>query len=110
MNMNKCKLVLAALLVLPLASTALLTACVSTEHQESTGQFVDSSAITVKVKAALLKDKKIKSLPITVNTYKDTVQLSGFVNTPEQKARAGNVASHVEGVKQVDNAIVVKTN
>ncbi|MES2219309.1 MAG: BON domain-containing protein [Pseudomonadota bacterium] len=105
--MNKCKLVLAALLALSVAG---LTACASADHQESTGQYVDSSAVTVKVKAALLKDKKIKSLPITVNTYKNTVQLSGFVNTEAQKARAGSVASHVEGVQQVDNAIVVKSH
>jgi hyperosmotically inducible periplasmic protein len=108
--MIKSKLALAVLLALPIASTGLLVGCTSTDHQESTGQYVDSSAITVKVKADLLKDENVKSLPITVNTYKNTVQLSGFVNTQAQKARAGRIASAVEGVQQVDNSIVVKSN
>jgi hyperosmotically inducible protein len=108
--MNKCKLALAVLLALPIVSTGMLAGCASTDHQARTGQYVDSTAITVKVKADLLKDKQVKSLPITVNTYKDTVQLSGFVNTEAQKARAGRIASVVEGVKQVDNSLVVKGN
>lgn len=82
--------------------------CTSSQTQESTGQFVDSSAVTVKVKAALLKDDKIKSFPITVNTYKNGVQLSGYVNSPYQKVRAGEIARSVEGVQEVDNAIIVK--
>jgi hyperosmotically inducible protein len=107
--MLKCnKLILATLLALPLAGVTLLTGCASAEHQESTGQYVDSSAVTLKVKAALVKDERIKSFAITVNTYKNVVQLSGFVNTAAQKARAGDVARRVEGVQQVDNAIVVK--
>ena len=107
--MVKCKLALLALLALPLAGMTLMSGCASANHQESTGQFVDSSAITLKVKAALVKDERIKSFDITVNTYKNSVQLSGFVNTVAQKARAGHVASSVEGVQQVDNAIVVKS-
>ncbi len=97
-----------ALLTLPVVGTSFLTGCASTSHQESTGQYVDSSAITVKVKSALLANDNVKSLPITVNTYKGGVQLSGYVDNKFQKRKAGEIASHVEGVKVVQNALIVK--
>jgi hyperosmotically inducible protein len=87
---------------------SVITSCASTTSQESTGQYVDSSAVTMKVKTELLANKEVKSLPITVNTYKDGVQLSGYVDNAYQKAKAGDIASHVKGVKSVDNALIVK--
>lgn len=96
----------AALLVLPVAIA--LTGCASTPRQESAGQFVDSSVITAKVKAKLVADKSVSSLPISVETYKRTVLLSGFVNTPYQKLRAERDAASVEGVVLVKNRLVVK--
>jgi osmotically-inducible protein OsmY len=105
--MKKIKLALIALLAFPVMG-AVITSCASTTSQESTGQYVDSSAVTMKVKAELLANKEVKSLPITVNTYKDGVQLSGYVDNAYQKAKAGDIASHVEGVKSVDNALIVK--
>jgi osmotically-inducible protein OsmY len=103
--MLKSKLAI-ALISIPL----FLVGCTSTHTDESTGQMVDSSAITMKVKAKLLADKHVKSLPITVNTYKDVVQLSGFVNNRGQAKRAVYIAEHVEGVKTVKDDLVVKSH
>ncbi len=87
---------------------ALIAGCASSRTQESTGQYVDDSAITAKVKAAMLEDPGLKSLQVGVETYKGTVQLSGFVNSPEMRNRAATVASRVNGVKSVKNDLVVK--
>ena len=85
-----------------------LVGCTSTQHQESTGQFIDSATITAKVKANLLTDKTVKSLPITVKTYKHTVQLSGFVNNSYQKQRAVAIAKDIAGVESVEDSLVIK--
>ena len=85
-----------------------MTACTSTGTSESTGQYVDSAAITSKVKTALLNDSGLKSFDIGVETYKDEVQLSGFVNSDQVKARAGAVAAGVSGVRSVRNNLAVK--
>lgn len=71
-------------------------------------KFVDDAAITAKVKALLLKDEGVKSLDVNVETYRGTVQLSGWVRSPEQMARAEQVAASVEGVKAVRNDLQVK--
>ncbi|MDR3478449.1 MAG: BON domain-containing protein [Gammaproteobacteria bacterium] len=97
-----------ALIALPIFSGAILTGCTTTNQQESTGQFVDSSVITTKVKAKLLVDEGIHGLPITVKTYKDTVQLSGFVNNNYQKNKAEEITKSVEGVGAVENSLIVK--
>lgn len=91
-----------------LLSSLVLVGCASTPHHESTGQYIDSSALTLKVKTKLLEDKKVKSLPITVNTYDNVVQLSGFVDTQYQKDRAERIARSVEGVTSVKDNLVVK--
>lgn len=107
--MKKSNLLLTiALFTLPVVSTAVLPGCSSTFQRESTGQFVDSSATTLKVKAALLADNDVKSLPITVKTYKDVVQLSGFVDNDFQRQKAISIARHVKGVQGVDDALVIK--
>jgi hyperosmotically inducible protein len=67
-----------------------------------------NSAITTKVKAAFVKDEMVKASEITVETYKGIVQLSGFVNTSEQKTRAAQIASGVPDVKSVKNDIQIK--
>jgi hyperosmotically inducible periplasmic protein len=106
--MLKSKLVLSlAILALPLASLS-LQGCTSSYRHESTGQYIDSSVTTTKVKARLLADEDIKSLPITVKTYKSTVQLSGFVDNNFQKYRAVGIASNVPGVTEVQDLLVVK--
>jgi osmotically-inducible protein OsmY len=87
---------------------AVFAGCASSRTQESTGQYVDDSAITAKVKAAMLEDPGLKSLQVGVETFKGTVQLSGFVNSAEMRNRAATVASRVNGVKSVKNDLVVK--
>jgi osmotically-inducible protein OsmY len=97
-----------AALVLTLASGIALVACAETRTAESTGDYVDDTAITAKVKAAILQDPDLKVMQISVKTYKDVVQLSGFVDTGAMKAHAGTVASQVSGVSTVKNDLVVK--
>lgn len=101
-------LIPATLLSFVLISPVLLTGCASTPKQESTGQFIDSSALTLKVKSKFLTDKSIKSLPITVNTYNNVVQLSGFVDNQQQKNRAVFLARHVKGVASVRDNLLIK--
>ena len=82
--------------------------CAGTTTRESTGEYVDDAAITTKVKTALVRDKTVSALDVGVDTFKGVVQLSGFVNTPEQKARAEADAASVPGVRSVKNNISVK--
>jgi osmotically-inducible protein OsmY len=82
--------------------------CASTPTSDSTGQYVDDTAITTKVKNALLADGAVKSTEISVKTVKGVVQLSGFVDTSDQKAAAEKDASTIAGVKDVNDNLVVK--
>lgn len=92
------------------AATLLLSAgCSGGDADRSTGQVVDDTAITAKVKTALAQDPAVKAIEVKVDTYKGTVQLSGFVSTAEEKSRAETIAKTIEGVKTVDNKITVKT-
>lgn len=86
----------------------LTTGCAGTATRQSTGEYVDDAAITAKVKAAFVKDEVIKAMQVDVTTFKGNVQLSGFVDTAEQKARAGQVAATVENVTNVTNNLTVK--
>jgi osmotically-inducible protein OsmY len=78
------------------------------QKQESTGQYVDDSVITTKVKAELANDDFLKSFQISVETYKGIVQLSGFVDSQETINKAGQIAGGVKGVKSVRNNLIVK--
>ena len=91
-----------------LSLIAALLACASTPKHESTGQYVDDSAITTKVKSLLANDDFFKSFQISVETYKGIVQLSGFVNTQQAVDKAGEIARSVEGVKSVKNDLILK--
>jgi osmotically-inducible protein OsmY len=94
--------------ILILLALVVIAGCASTRTQESSGQYMDSSVITAKVKAAMFDDPALKVFDITVETFKDGVQLSGFVNSAEIKNRAGVVASRVSGVTSVKNDLIVK--
>ena len=82
--------------------------CKPASTSESTGQFVDDSVITTKVKSALLGDAAVKSFEIKVETLKGVVQLSGFVDTSAQKSAAEKDASAIRGVRDVRNNLIVK--
>jgi hyperosmotically inducible periplasmic protein len=77
---------------------------------KETGDYIDDSALTTKVKAALLAEKNLKSLPISVESTKGVVTLSGKVISSAQITQAVDVAKHVEGVKDVHNALTLKTD
>ena len=87
---------------------AALVACASTSKQSSTGEYVDDSVITTKVKSLLAEDDFLKSFQISVETYKGIVQLSGFVNSRQAVDKANQIASSVKGVKSVKNDLIVK--
>jgi osmotically-inducible protein OsmY len=82
--------------------------CAATPQSASTGQFVDDSVITTKVKAAILEEPSLKTLQITVVTFKGEVQLSGFVDSAQSVTKAGEVARSVKGVVSVKNDLIVK--
>jgi hyperosmotically inducible protein len=89
---------------------ALLTAsgCAATRTQEGTGQYVDDSIITSKVKAAILAEPTLSSSEINVETFKGVVQLSGFVNSSADISKAVSVAGTVKGVSSVKNDMRLK--
>lgn len=80
----------------------------STSKKESAGEYVDDAVITTKVKAAVLEEPSLKSAEINVETYKGTVQLSGFVRSRADINKAVAVAKGVKGVKSVKNDMVLK--
>jgi len=77
--------------------------CAGTSTQESTGEYVDDTAITTRVKAAIFNEPTLKSAQINVETFKGVVQLSGFVSTQANINKAAEVARGVSGVKSVKN-------
>jgi len=85
-----------------------LVACASTSKQSGTGEYVDDSVITTKVKSLLAADDFLKSFEISVETYKGVVQLSGFVDSQKAVDTAGQIARSVGGVKSVKNNLNVK--
>jgi len=103
--MKKKNIVIHCLMLLMLIT---LVACASTRTHESTGEYVDDSVITTKIKAQLAADDFLKSFQISVETRKGVVELSGFVDSQKAKDKAGQIARGVEGVKSVKNALIVK--
>jgi osmotically-inducible protein OsmY len=85
-----------------------MTACAPTPTREGTGEYIDDSLITAKVKAALVNDPVVKATEVNVETFKGVVQLSGFVSSPQSAQKAVDIARGVEGVKSVRNDIRLK--
>jgi hyperosmotically inducible periplasmic protein len=94
--------------ILLLGGVAFNSGCAGTSTSESTGEYIDDATTTTKVKAAFIKDPVVAANDVKVDTFKGTVQLSGFVDTPEQKTRAEQIAAGVTGVSAVKNNITVK--
>jgi len=103
--MTQSKIFSAFLLIVVFAFFA---GCASTPKKEGTGEYIDDTVITTKVKAAFVADEALKATEINVETFKGVVQLSGFVKSPADIARAADVARGVEGVKSVKNDIRLK--
>jgi osmotically-inducible protein OsmY len=85
-----------------------LMGCAATQKHESTGQYIDDSVITAKVKAAIFEEPALQSLQINVESFKGVVQLSGFVDSTQSVAKAGEIAGRVTGVVKVKNDLTVK--
>jgi len=77
--------------------------CASTPTHEGTGEYVDDSVITTKVKAAIFNEPTLKSAEINVETYKGVVQLSGFVSSSSDMNKAVEVTRSVKGVQSIKN-------
>ena len=82
--------------------------CASTPKQEGTGEYVDDTVITGKVKSAILNEPTLKVAEINVETFKGIVQLSGFVSSQAAATKAVSVARDVGGVKSVKNDMQIK--
>ena len=91
-------------------SIALITAvgCAPTTQHEGTGEYVDDSVVTTKVKAAIFNEATLKSAEINVETFKGVVQLSGFVNSQSDINKAVELSRGISGVVSVKNAMRVK--
>ena len=99
---------LVTILALGAGVATINTGCAGTATSSSTGEYIDDTTTTTKVKAAFVKDPVVAANDVKVETFKGTVQLSGFVDTPEQKTRAEQIAAGVTGVTAVKNNITVK--
>jgi len=91
-----------------LLAGVMLTACAGSPTQESTGEYIDDTTLTTKVKTKLLDNEDVSGLAINVETFKGVVQLSGFAKTAEQRQKAEQIAESVNGVKDVRNNISLK--
>ena len=91
-----------------LVMTGGMTGCAGDRYTQSTGEHIDDRADSSRVRGALSADTQYKYSDVNVHTFKGVVQLSGFVNSRDQKNRAGDLARRVEGVKEVQNNITVK--
>lgn len=87
---------------------AMALGCASTAKQEGTGEYIDDTVVTAKVKAAIFNDPTLKSAEINVETFKGVVQLSGFVNSREDINKAVTVARQIPGVTSVKNDMRLK--
>jgi osmotically-inducible protein OsmY len=97
-----------SVLVLAVAALSTVVGCASTATQESTGQYLDDTGITGRVKAAIFNDASLKSAEINVETFKGVVQLSGFVNSPADIQRAVQLVQSISGVRSVRNDMRLK--
>jgi osmotically-inducible protein OsmY len=83
--------------------------CAVSRGQQTTGAYIDDTAITATVKSRMLEDKDVAGTSITVETLNGTVMLSGFAKSAQEKATAESIARKVDGVKAVKNEITVRT-
>jgi osmotically-inducible protein OsmY len=94
--------------VLTAASLLFAMGCASTSTQESTGEYVDDTVITTRVKTAILNEPSLKVFQINVETYRNVVQLSGFVKSGADMSTAVDLARSVKGVRSVKNDMLLR--
>jgi hyperosmotically inducible protein len=88
--------------------TLSLNACTALTGRETAGQYMDDATITADVKAEIMRDPSLNMFQISVETFKNEVQLSGFVDSTKKVRRAGEIARKTPGVKSVKNNLIVK--
>jgi osmotically-inducible protein OsmY len=93
-----------------LLAAALLFGAACSRDGKTAGQTIDDSAISAKIKASFAQDPGVRAIDVKVDTHLGAVQLSGWADSPQEKARAEELAKAVPGVKTVDNKIELKTN
>lgn len=107
-QITKATVFAAGLSLVPAIGTPLMAGCAGSPTKESTGEYIDDATISAKVKAKLFQDPDVSGFAVQVETFKGQVQLSGFVNTPQQKLKAEKLAWGVSGVRSVSNDLIVK--
>lgn len=90
------------------AAAFLVAACAPTEVQDSTGQYIDDTVLTAHIKSALYSDVQVRNMNVGVETFRGVVQLSGFANSAQERARAEELARSIKGIKSLENDIHVK--
>jgi len=94
--------------ILIAASLFSVVGCASSARHEGTGEYVDDTVITSKVKTAIFEEPTLKSAEINVETFKGVVQLSGFVTSQSAINKAIEVTRGVGGVKSVKDDMRIK--
>jgi len=95
-------------LALVVALSLLLAACAGTATRSSTGEYIDDTILTTRVKTALLEDPDVSGLSVKVESFRGVVQLSGFVKSASERNRAVQLAREIQGVRQVRNDILLR--
>jgi hyperosmotically inducible protein len=95
-------------MALAAVTVVVASGCAVVRGQETTGAFIDDTAITTEVKARLLENKDVAGTSISVETLNGTVMLSGFAKSATEKSTAESLAWKVNGVKAVKNEIAVR--
>lgn len=103
--MKTSHLLASTVVTLALLATA---GCAVTRGQETVGAYIDDTAITTTVKSRFIENKMVDASSISVETLNGTVMLSGFAKNSTEKTTAGNIASNVNGVRNVKNEITVR--
>jgi osmotically-inducible protein OsmY len=91
--------------LLTTAAVGAFTGCAGSASERSTGQYIDDKTMQHQVRDALSDNAEYKFDNVNVDVYRGTVQLSGFVQNADQKAKANDIAKSVQGVKDVQNNI-----
>ncbi len=108
MKNNKSYLLSLLLLSGAVIGAAFTSGCTATATRQSTGEYIDDTAVTARVKSAFVSDESVKAFDVQVETFRGVVQLSGFVDNVNQKTRAEQIARSTNGVRDVRNNIQLK--
>jgi hyperosmotically inducible protein len=101
---------LGATLLSGLAILAGTAGCAGDRYSRSTGEFIDDHSLQLRVDHALNENSDYKFEGVSLAAFKGVIQLNGFVDLPDKKSRAGDIVKQVQGVKEVDNNIIVENN